>query len=139
MTKARENQTYSDARYGVVQRAFTVPLTKDDVATAGTLVEAFITLPVKASIHAFGIQSAASDVVVATSDYFELRTSAGAKLATLVFSADITLGSGEATSVAPETATTVAKNQPLVCCVGTNVGVSGSIYYFVDYREQYSA
>ena len=137
--QARGSSSYSDPRFGVVQRVFTTPQTKDDVGTAGTLTEAYINLPVKASIHAFGIMSAASDVVVATSDLFELRTGAGAKLATLIFSADTTLGSGDATSVAPETATSVAKNTGMVVCVGTAVGVSGSIYFFVDYTEQFGA
>ncbi len=139
MAQARTNSSYSDPRYGVVQRIFTTPQTKDDVGTAGTLVEAYITLPVKGNIEAFGIMSAASDVVVATNDLFELRTGAGAKLATLLFSADTTLGSGDATSAAPETATAVAKNTGMIVCVGTAVGVSGSIYFFVDYSEQYTA
>lgn len=138
MTK-KSDTSYSDDRFGLVKRAFTTPQTKDDVGTAGTLTEAFITLPHKAQIVEFGIMSAASDVVVATNDTFELRTNNGTKLATLVFSADTTLGSGEATSAPPETATTIDSNRGLVCAVGTNVGVSGSIYYFVDYKEQYVA
>ena len=138
MAHARNGESYSNARYGVVQRAFTVAVSKDDVGTAGTLTEAFINLPVKASIHAFGIMSAASDVVVATSDTFELRTVNGTKLATLVFAADTTLGSGEATSAAPETATSVRKNHGMIAAVGTAVGVSGSVYFFVDYTEQYT-
>ena len=139
MAHALGNQRYSDPRYGVVQRIFTTPQTKDDVGTAGTLAEAYITLPVKGNITGFGIMSAASDVVAATDDTFELRTVNGTKLATLVFSADTTLGSGDATSAAPETATSIAKNHGMVVCVGTNVGVSGSVYFFVDYSEQFAA
>ena len=62
--------SYDNARYGVVHRTFTVPLTKIDVATVGTLLEAFLTLPEKAKIIRFGIQSAASDCVFAASDTF---------------------------------------------------------------------
>lgn len=131
--------TYSDPRFGVVKRAFTVPQTKDDVATAGTLAEAFINLPHKSQIRYFGLMSAASDVVIATDDTFELRTNNGTKLATFVAAGDVTLGSGEATAQAPETATTIDQNRGMVVCVGTNVGVSGSIYFFVDYAEQYVA
>ena len=130
---------YSDSAYGLVRRAFTVPLTKHDVGTAGTLSEAFIVLPKKSKIVKFGIMSAASDVVLATDDGFELRTVNGTKLATFVADADYTLGTGEATGQAPETATTIAANHAMVCCVATNAGVSGSVYYFVDYKEQFTA
>lgn len=139
MAHATGDQSYSDSRYGVVKRVYTSPQTKDDVGTAGTLTESFINLPVKGNIQAFGIMSAASDVVVATSDTFELRTVNGTKLATLVFAGDVTLGSGDATSAAPETATSIAKNHGMIVAVGTNVGVSGSVYFFVDYAEQFVA
>lgn len=128
---------YSESKYGLVRRAFTVPLTKDDVGAAGTLAEAFITLPRKSKIVAFGIMSAASDVVLATADGFELRTVNGTKLATWVADGDYTLATGMASAAPIETATTIAKNKGMVCCVGTNVGVSGSVYYFVDYQEQF--
>lgn len=132
-----QGSQYSDSRYGVVQRAYNFPLTKDDVAGVGTLAESFITLPVKARILKFGIQSAASDINSSTDTTFELRTINGTKLATFVLSSDhaIIAGSGEATGVTPETATTVGANVPMVCCVGTNPGTTGSVYYFVDWTE----
>jgi hypothetical protein len=139
MAHARQGTSYSDPRFGVIQRAFTVPQTKDDVATVGTLVEAFINLPTKASIRGFGMMSAASDVVLAANDVFELRTNNGTKLATLVFAGATTLGSGEATSAAPETATSIGKNRGMVVAVGSTAGTSGSVYFFVDYSEQYVA
>jgi len=131
--------SYSASAYGLVRRAYNAPLTKDDVGTAGTLVESFITLPRKSRLIKFGVQSAASDVVMATSDGFELRTIAGAKLATLIFAADTTLGSGDATGAEPDTATSLAANTSYVCCVATAVGVSGSVFYFVDYVEEFDA
>ena len=130
---------YSDARLGLKQRMFSKPLTKDDVATAGTLVEAFITLPEKSRIVGFGVQSAASDVVLATSDGFELRTINGTKLATYVAAGDMTIGSGAATQQPPETATSINGNVPMVCCVASDTGVSGSVFYFVDYVERYDS
>lgn len=119
---------------GQLRRAFPVPLTKDDVGTTGTLSESFITFPQRVRIVGMGIMSAASDVVLATNDGFELRTVNGTKLATFVADADYTLGTGEATKQAIETATEVATNHGLVFCVATAPGVSGSVYYFVDYR-----
>ena len=130
---------YSDSRYGVVHRTYNTPLTKDDVAGVGTLAESFITLPVKARILKFGVQSAASDINSSTDTTFELRTINGTKLATFVFSTDhaIVLGSGAASGVAPETATTIGANVPMVCCVGTSPGTTGSVYYFVDWTEDH--
>lgn len=128
--------TYSNARYGVVQRQFALPLTKADVGTAGTTLESFITLPYKSKIVAFGIQSVTSDVVLAAADYFELRTHNGTKLATLVIAGTYTLATGCATCCAPETATTIAKNTSMVGCVGSTVGTSGSVYFFVDYSPE---
>lgn len=116
-----------------LSRQFTIPQTKDDVAAAGTLLESFLVFPKRAKIVGFGIMSAASDVVLATDDTFEIRTINGTKLGTFVADADYTLASGYATSQSLETATAVATNVPLVCCVGTNIGVSGSVYYFADW------
>lgn len=130
---------YADSKFGLVRRAFTTPQTKDDVATAGTLLEAAIILPKKSDIVGFGVMSAGSDVVMATDDGFELRTVNGTKLATWVADGDYTLASLDATVAAPETATSIAANHPMVCCVATNVGVSGSVYYFVDYQERFVA
>jgi hypothetical protein len=129
---------YADSGYGVVHRAFTVPQTKDDAAGVGTLAEAYITLPEKAHIVKFGVMSAASDVVCSTSTTFELRTSGGTKLATFVPGSAV-IGTGDASGVAPETATTIAQNTAMMCCVGTNPGVSGSVYYFVDWVQQFEA
>lgn len=127
--------TYSDSRYGTVRRITTIGQGKDDAAGVGTQAEVFLTVPKKSKIVKFGVISAASDVVCSTSTTFELRTSAGAKLATFVPGA-CTIGSGVATGVAPETATAIAQNSPMVCCVGTNPGASGSVYYFVDFKEE---
>ena len=81
--------------------------------------------------------SASVDVVMATSDGFELRTVNGTKLATIVFGADTTIGTGDATSAAPETATAIAKNHGMIAAVATDVGVSGSVQYFVDWAPEY--
>jgi hypothetical protein len=129
---------YSDPRFGVVKRATTIGQGKDDVGSVGTQAEVGITLPHKSLIKKFGIISAASDIVCSTSTTFELRTAAGAKLATFV-PGSCTIGTLEASGVTPETATTVAANTPLRFCVGTNPGVSGSVFYFVDYMEQFTA
>lgn len=135
----KNDTNYSDARLGLRQRAFVVPLTKDDVATTGTLTEAFITLPVKARVVGFGFQSAASDIVFDSGDTIELRTLNGTKLATWVAPAagTTTIGSGAATQQAPETATEIAANKPMVVTVGSTPGASGSVLYFVDYEEAY--
>jgi len=139
--RPQRNVSYSDARYGVIHRSYFVTtglLHNDDVATAGTHANNQLSFPVKAQIIDFGVQTGSDvDVVMATSDTFELRTIAGAKLATLVFAADTTLSAGHATSAAVETATTIAKNSGLNACVGTNVGVSGSVIYFVDWVQQF--
>jgi len=129
--------TYSDERFGLVRRAKFA--TKVDAATTGTLAENFITFPTKVQIVGFGIESAASDIVCSTSTSFDLETEAGAKLASIVFDATTTVGSGNATVAAIETATTVAKNTPVRMYVGTNTGTTGSVYGVVDYIEQYEA
>lgn len=124
--------SYSDSAYGLVRRVFTVPITKDDVKTAGTLAETYITVPKKSKLVRFGVMSAASDVVMATNDGFELRTNNGTEVATWAADADYTLATGHATGATPETATCLVKNKSYMCCVSTNTGLSGSIYYFVD-------
>lgn len=131
--------SYANSGYGLVRRAYTSPQTKHDAGVAGTLLEAFITLPRKGRLIKFGIQSAASDVILATDDGFELRTIAGVKVATFVADADMVLGSGDATGQAPETATSLAQNTSYVCCVASDVGVSGSVFYFVDFVEEFDA
>ena len=124
------------AKYGLRRRAFTVPQTKDDIGLGGTLSEAFIVLPKKGWILGLGFQSAGSDVVLATNDRLELRTADGTILATFVCGSDYTLGSGRAT-MRPNhpDGTFVATNKAMVVKVqGTNVGVRGSVYWFVDYE-----
>ena len=136
------NTSYSDARYGLVNRTYFPQgaAQHDDVGTAGTNLESFLTLPVKAKILAFGIQGASGvDVVMATSDNFELRTVDGTKLATFVADADYTLGTGDASCQAPETATSIATNHGMVACVGSNTSPSGSVIYFVDWVEDFEA
>lgn len=133
-----KGSTYSDSRYGLIHRAFTVPLTKDDPGAAGTLAEAYIVLPKKAIIRKFGIMSAASDVICTTTTEFCLRTVGGTKLATFVPGSAV-IGTGEASGAAPETATTIAQNTPMMCHVGTDPADSGSIYYFVDWTEDYES
>jgi hypothetical protein len=135
-------KSYSDPRFGVVKRATTIGQGKQDAATTGTQAEVAIQLPHKSLIKKFGIISAASDIVCSSSTTFELRTKAGVKLATFVpgrRAAKVTIATLVATGVAPETATTVAANQPLRVCVGTAVADSGSVFYFVDYLEQFTA
>lgn len=129
---------YSDARYGVVRRNFFMggPAgMKADVAVVGTVAEYGLALPRKAQIIEFGIMSAASDVVIATADTFELRTAAGAKLATFVGDGDLTIGTMKASSAPPETATSIARNAAMRFCVGSNAGVSGSVMAFVDWTD----
>jgi hypothetical protein len=133
-----KGSSYSDSRYGIVRRAFTTPVTKDDTAAAGTLAEAYIVLPKKSLIRKFGVMSAASDVICTTTTTFELRTIAGAKLATFVPGSAV-IGTGQATGAAPETATTIAQNGVMVGCIGTDPADSGSIYYFVDYIQDFEA
>jgi len=142
MPKLPQEQTsYSDPQYGVIHRSYFpfAAVDTDDVATAGTHAESFLALPVKAQIVGFGVLAASVDVVMATSDGFELRTVNGTKLATWVADADYTLGTGDATSCAPETATAIAKNHGMVACVATDTGVSGSVVYFVDWAAEYEA
>lgn len=140
-TSPQEQGNYSDPQFGVIHRSYfpTGPVPTDDVATAGTHTESFLALPVKANIVAFGVIAASVDVVMATDDGFELRTVNGTKLATWVADGDYTLGTGNATSAAPETATAIAKNAGMVACVGTNTGVSGSVVYFVDWSAEHEA
>lgn len=116
------------------RRQFITPYTKADVGVVGTISEAFITFPQRVKITKFGIMSAASDVVLATTDGFELRTANGTKLATFVATNDYTLGTGKATCQSLETATALATNKPAIFCVASNAGVSGSVYFFVDYQ-----
>ena len=138
-TLPQENVSYSDPKYGVVHRSFFQcgAANTDDVGAAGTHGEAFLALPVKAQIVAFGVMAASVPVVLATSDGFELRTVNGTKLATLLADADYTLGTGDATSAAPETATAIAKNHGMIACLATATGVSGSVQYFVDWAPEY--
>ena len=133
--------SYSESKYGLVRRAFFhgAGAATDDVATAGTNTEMFLALPKKSDIVKFGVIAASVDVVMATGDGFELRTVNGTKLATWVADADYTLGTGDATGAAPETATAIAKNHGMVACVASDTGVSGSVVYFVDYKERYYA
>lgn len=122
-------------KYGQRRRAFLNPDTKRDVAAGGTLSEAFITLPKKAWLVGGGLQSAASDVVLATGDGFQVRTADGTILGTCYVTGDYTLGSGRATTVDFETGTFVATNKPLIIRIpGTRAGQSGSVYFFVDYE-----
>jgi hypothetical protein len=143
MPKSPQEQTnYSDPKYGVIHRSYFPAGVHhhDDVATAGTHLESHLALPVKANIVAFGIQAASDqDVTMATGDGFELRTVNGTRLATLIFKADTVIGTGDATSAAPETATAIAKNHGMVACVATAVGVDGSVIYFVDWSPEYEA
>ena len=118
----------------MVQRAVTQ--VRKDSSTVGTVAEGGISLPTKSIIRKFGIISAGSDVVCSTGSIFELRTSNGTKLATFKPGSAV-LGSWEATGAAPETATTIGANRGMVVCVGTNPGVSGSVYYFVDYTADF--
>lgn len=135
---SENRQSYSDPRYGVVKRATTIGQGKDDAAAVGTQAEVAIQLPHKSVIKKFGIISAASDIVCSTTTSFELRTKAGVKLATFVPGSAV-IGSMVASGAAPAVATTVAANQPLRFCVGTDPADSGSIFYFVDYMEQFAA
>lgn len=129
----------SDSAYGVVQRYYAIGsdvyASKDDVATAGTNTTSWINVPYKAKLWKFGIQALASDVVLATDDGFELRNMNGTQLATFVAAADYTLGTGAASGQEPETATSLKANVAYVACVASDVGVSGSVIYFVDVQE----
>lgn len=132
-----DNKNYANPVYGLVRRVFTVPQTKDDAATTGTLAESFFNVPTRSQLVKFGIMSAASDVVTSTNTVFELRTRSGTKIATFLTSAHVTLGSGDATGAAPETATQLRPNEGYRVTVGTAAGLSGSVYYFCDIKEAY--
>ena len=126
---------YTAPRYDVVQ-THKFP-TKDDPGASGVVVEEFFRLPFKAKLVRFGIIPAASDVICSTTTSFMLRTEGGTELATFV-PGGTTLGTGEATGCAPETATTIAKNQ--VVQPGVKVaGDSGSVFYFFDYQQTYDS
>jgi hypothetical protein len=127
---------YDDQKFGIVQRAWLLPDTIAEIGTAGTIAEAYISLPYKSKIVKFGIRAGNEDVVNSTSTTFELRTVNGTKLATFVPGSS-TIGTGEATGVAPETATSIAQNHGMVVCIGTNPGVSGSANFFVDYQADW--
>jgi len=124
------------AKYGIRRRAFFTPNTKADVAVGGTISECYLTLPKKGRIIGLGFQSAASDVVLATGDTLEVRSTDGTIFASFVSGSDYTLATGRATMRENHpTGTWLATNKPLVFYVhGTNPGVSGSIYPFVDYE-----
>ena len=134
---------YSDSIYGMIQRQrLNVGV---DSATAGTCPMATsgrnacgFNLPVKAQLVKFGIIAAGNvDVICSTTTQFELRTSAGTKLATFIPGSAV-LGSYDASGVAPETATTLTANRGYVPHVGTQTGVSGSIDFFLDFREKFN-
>lgn len=123
---------YDDARYGVIHRSYFEGKTNViDPETQGTVADMALALPVKARIIGFGVQSQASDIVFGTSCIFELRTANGTKLATI--NCSTTLGTNEATSAAPETATSIGANRGMVVCVGTATAASGSVRAFVDW------
>lgn len=117
---------------GQTTRVFPVPNTKDDVGTAGTLVESFFILPKRSKLVKFGIMSAASDIICSTTTSFELRTVKGTKVYTFT-TGSLVLGTGDATG-AVGAATYLKRNKPYVGCVGTDVGDSGSFYYFIDVK-----
>lgn len=128
---------YAKSQYGHTHRVLMAPLQKDDVATAGTLTEAFFVVPVKSKLIKFGIMSAASDVICSTTTSFELRTGKGTILAEFV-TGSLVLGTGDATGAAPTTATHLKANKGYMGCVGTDVGDSGSFFYFIDVQEQFT-
>jgi len=128
-------EAYTDPRYSVVQ-THKFP-TKDDVGASAVVTEEFFRLPFKAKLVRFGVISAASDIVCSSSTSFMLRTEGGTELATFV-PGKTSLGSGEATGCAPETATTIAKNQVVQPGVKV-VGDSGSFFYFFDYQQTYDS
>lgn len=138
----KSTKNYADSLYGMIQRQ-RLNLARD-VATVGTLVYSTtgesavaFNLPVKAQLVKFGIIAAADiDVICSTTTEFELRTQNGTKIATFI-PGSFVLGSWDATGVAPETATSLTANHGYLVAVGTDPGVSGSIDFFIDYREHF--
>ena len=123
------------AKYGILRRAYGYPATKQDIATAGTVTEVFVTLPKKGWVKRMGFQSAASDVVLATSDGFDLINRNGTVLGTFRSGSDYTLGTGAGTARDLETGTFVGTNAPLRFRIpATNVGIKGSVYFFIEYE-----
>ena len=70
MADITSGSTYSESKFGTVQRTFFK--LKTDVATVGTTAENYISLPVKAKIVGFGVQSAASTITSSTDRWARL-------------------------------------------------------------------
>ena len=119
-------------KLGQLQRSFGVVTGKDDIAATG-VAPVKITFPGPAKIAKFGFMSTGSDVVIATTFNAVLQTMDATTLGTFLADGDYTLGTGDATTVALDTATTVRGGRGVRFNVAT-VGKSGSVYWFVDYR-----
>lgn len=129
---------YSRDRYGRTTRIFPKAGTKVDFATVGTLAEQYFNFPEKFRIEKIGVMSAASDCVSSTSTLLEIRTINGTKVASAKFTSHVTIGTGEATAIAVEdAATTITANRGYMFTMGTQAGLSGSIYPFIEGREQH--
>ena len=128
---------YAKDRFGSTKRVFAVNPSKIDFATVGTLAENYFIFPEKFKITKMGVMSAASDCVSSTNTLLELRTINGSKIATAKFSSHVTIGTGEATALAVDTATTITANRGYMFTMGTQAGLSGSIYPFIEGNEQY--
>jgi len=134
MAVVPKGSSYSDSRYGLVQR-YICP-TKDDLGTAGTLADIVVAFPKKSLIRKFGVIANATDITCSTTTEVELRTINGTKLATFVPGSCV-IATGMATGCAPETATTVAANAGMIFCVGTDTADAGTVFYFIDYTQDF--
>ncbi len=127
------NGSYSDPKFGLVRRY--VSGTEDDVGTADASGDS-MSVAERSSIVKFGVIPN-SDLVCTTTTAFVLETEAGTDLATFVPGSAV-LATGQATGVAPETATTIAKNEVIRLDVDV-VGDTGKFHWYVDLQEHYDA
>ena len=127
------NGTYSDPKFGLVRR-YVFP-TEDDVGAAAQHGDGF-SVPERSTIVKFGVIPS-SDIVCTTTTAFALEIESGTDLATFVPGSAV-LATGNATGVAPDTATTIAANQVIKGNV-TVVGDSGKFFWYVDLQEHYDA
>lgn len=123
--------SYSDSKYGLERRI--IMDEEDDVGSTGQSKGA-ISVSRKSKIIKFGIIPNDADVICSTTTTFTLETDAGTDLGTFV-PGDLTIGTGTA-SGKTITATTIAKNKVVRVNV-TEAGVSGSVNYYIDVKEQF--
>lgn len=133
--------SYTDPEYAM-KHTFQFP-TVVDAVTGGTGITGaashsnLFRMPYKAKLVKFGLTPPTGTAMIcSTTTGFALRTMAGTSLATFV-PGKTSLAAGDATGCAPETATTIAKNQVVTPCIMQAAGTGGSAIYFLDYQQVY--